>query len=160
MKKRRCIIDRDANLWKSKIWRFFFYKTPASNYHPPKKKRWPLLSIKSTSIPSNRLRASNVHRNLEPCSGRKGRRFLKSSKDVLNWHKVEPKSSEDFPMLAKRIRNISKVDPSILKTNWFLFLLRREKSTASVNRAIAQKLPQRSEKFAGNRAFMSWVFTG
>ena len=49
-------------------------------------------------------------------------------------------------MLAQRIRNVSKVDPSILKANRFLFLLRREKSTASVNRAIAQKLPQRKWK--------------
>ena len=32
------ILYRDANLWRSKIRRFFFYNTPASNYPPPKKK--------------------------------------------------------------------------------------------------------------------------
>ena len=45
------------------------------------------------------------------------------SKDFLSWPKVELKSSEDFPILAQRIRKVSKVQQSILKTNRFLILL-------------------------------------
>ena len=110
---------RDANLWRSKIWRFFFYNTPTSNFPtpPPRWRRWDLLpiSIKSTSMPSNRLRATNVHLNLT-----KGRRYPKSSEDFLSWPKVELKSFEDFSMLAQRIRKVSYVHQSILNTNRFL----------------------------------------
>ena len=47
---------RDANLWRSEIWRFFFFSTPASTYpHPlPKKKAMTLIPIKSIS-PSKKI---------------------------------------------------------------------------------------------------------
>ena len=45
------------------------------------------------------------------------------SKDFLSWPKVELKSSEDFPILAQRIRKVSNVHQNILKTNRFLILL-------------------------------------
>jgi len=90
------------------------YRTPP----PPRKRRWDLLPIKLTSMPPNRLSTCDVHLNL--IVGKKGRRFLKTSEDFLSWPKVELKSSEDFPMLAQRIRKVSKVHQSILKTNRFL----------------------------------------
>ena len=71
--------------------------------------------------------ASNVHLNLT--AGKKLRRFPISSEDFLSWPKVELKSSEDFPMLAQRIRNVSKVHPSILKTNRFLIYWRSSNQT-------------------------------
>jgi len=64
-----------------------------------------------TSSPSNR----------PPCP--QNRLFsltLKSSEGFLSWPKVELKSSDDFPILAQRIRKVSKVHQDILKTNGFL----------------------------------------
>ena len=52
--------------------------------------------------------------------GENGRRFPKSSEDFLSWPNVELKSSKDFSMLAQRIRKVSQVQQSTLKTNWFL----------------------------------------
>ena len=45
-------------------------------------------------------------------------------------------------MLAQRIKKVSKVYQSILKTNRFLIFLRQEKSTANVNLAIMHELLQ------------------
>ena len=72
--------------------------------------------------------------------------MFQSSEPFLSWPKVELKSSEDFPMLAQRIRNVSKVHPSILKTNRFLIFLRQEKSTAILNLAIMLELPEQKWK--------------
>ena len=62
----------------------FSFITPRHRTNPnsPKKKQSPLSSIKSTSIPPNEFRASNVHLNL--IAGKKGRRFPKSSEDFLS----------------------------------------------------------------------------
>ena len=49
-------------------------------------------------------------------------------------------------MLAQRIRNVSIVHPSILKTNRLLIFLRQEKSTVMANLAITHELPQRKWK--------------
>ena len=83
---------------------------------PPKKKemRPPPHQI-NLHAPKSTLRCSP-----QPYSGKKRRRFLRSSEDFLSWAKVELKSYEDFPMLAQRIGNVSLVHQSILKTNGFL----------------------------------------
>ena len=72
-------MNRDPSLWKFKIWRFFFYNTPASNYPTPpsKKKAMTRLLIKLTSVPQI---DSRLHLNLE----KNGRRFPKSSEDFLS----------------------------------------------------------------------------
>ena len=70
-------------------------------FHPKKKLMRPPPHQIDLLVPKlNRL----VHH-----SGKKGRRFPKSSEDFLSWPKVELKSSEDFAMLAQRIRKVSKV---------------------------------------------------
>ena len=52
---------RDANLWRSKIWKFFFHNTAVSNSPPPpKKKEIRPPPIKSISMPANRLRTCDV----------------------------------------------------------------------------------------------------
>ena len=65
---------------------------------PPKKKE------KSTSMAPNRLGASNVHLNPTKGKGEEDIRSLpRTSKVDL---KVELKSSEDFSILAQRIRKV------------------------------------------------------
>ena len=67
---------------------------------------------------------------------------------------VEPKSSKEFPMLAQRIRKVSKVHPSILKTNRFLtvlsILLIKYHATFSYNSCFAHLKASRSCDFLYN----------
>ena len=68
-------------------------------YPPPSRKRgWHLLLIKSTSVPPNRLRTSNVHLNIK--AGEKEEDFeVFRGLPKLNQSSV----FKDFPMLAQRI---------------------------------------------------------
>ena len=84
---------------------------------PPRKRRWDLLHIKSTSLPPNRLRACNVTLTLQREKRKKiSEVFGRLPTLTQSWTEV----FEDFLMLAQTIRKVSKVHQSILKTNWFL----------------------------------------
>ena len=73
--------------------------------------------IKSTSIPPNRLRAFNVHLKLTLVKKEEDSKvFPGLPKLNQSWTEV----FEDFPMLVQRIRKVSKVHQSILKTTRFL----------------------------------------
>ena len=91
---------RDANLWRSKIWRFFFYKTPIWN-HPSSPQE------DETSCPSNWPWCTQVDVEFPMFTltlpWEKGRRFPKSSEDFLSWPKFELKSSDDFRCLPREL---------------------------------------------------------
>ena len=76
-------VFRDANLWRSKIWRFFFYNIPVSNYPSPP----PQEKGHETSSASNRPPRPQIDLEFPTFTltlQRKKGRFPKSSEDFLS----------------------------------------------------------------------------
>ena len=144
----KCNNAHFASLRRSKICRFLFYNTPVSNY-PPRKRRWDLLPIKSTSMPPNWLGASNMFFLALQREKKKkiSEVFRGLPKLTQSWTEV----FEDFLMLAQRIRKVSLVHTKTLW--WQIDLIGRD----PIRQSVIWPWKRRKRLFSFLQRVVSWL---
>ena len=150
-------LPRDANLWRSKIWRFFFYNTLASNYPSPlpRKKQWPLLPINQPPHPQIDLELPMFTLTLQWEKRRKISKVFRGIDPKLNRS-----LSKIFQCWPRELGTFLKFTQVFWRQIDFYFFWEKKNQPPLWILQSSRSYHSGSRKFTRNRAFTTWVFTG